>query len=212
MIEKVEHAVDLNTSIGPKEQADDEVISESSTPTEPVSLSEEQKSLSHEGHVVRPATRLSPDRFYDDDYLFIIRRLSIEIIDQFGPITFRHLSEKLARLHDFHRTGSQIRKRVWAAVHSERKYTKGPTGENIFWPNNEEPKSNMSFRGLVIGNEERTWQQVPYPEKIGLALEVVNQQAGSDNVATMARRIGLARLAQRTREELEQLLADASRL
>ena len=45
----------------------------------------------------------------------MIRDFGIKLIDTDGPITFRHLGTKLARAHGFQRTGSAIRKQVWAS-------------------------------------------------------------------------------------------------
>ncbi len=159
-----------------------------------------------------PATTsgLSADRFYDDDYLFVIRRLAVELIDEVGPITYRHLSERVARAHGFQRTGSRIRKRVWDAVSRERKPVRGPSGENIFWPDGMPPTRQMPFRGLVFGSDERTWRQVPHPEKLGLAVEIVKTTLSGDKIEKMARRIGLGRITQRVRDELSELLHEAA--
>src|SRR5690606_7785334 len=59
---------------------------------------------------------LSVQRFYEKEYLTILADLSGQIIDNLGPVTFRALSTKIARLHGFNRTGSQIKKQVWAAI------------------------------------------------------------------------------------------------
>ena len=135
--------------------------------------------------------KLLPDRFYDTDYQFVIRDLSFEIIDNLGPITFRHLCEKIARFHGFQRTGSQIRKTVWAAIHKDRKPEKGPKGENIFWPKDKQPANLIPFRGMKVSGEERSWKQVPYPEKLGLAHLVVTNKGRQNPVEAMAQKIGL---------------------
>ena len=155
------------------------------------------------------SVRLNPDRFYDDDYIFVIKRLAIEDIDALGPITFRHICERIARKHGFQRTGSQIRKRVWAAISKERKPEKDPDGINIFWPKDTEPGDFISFRGLEIAGEPRSWKQVPYPEKLGLAVSIVRKYTNIDYVEYMARQMGLARLTKPTREELEELIKAA---
>ena len=156
--------------------------------------------------------KLSPDRFYDTDYQFVIRDLSFEIIDNLGPITFRHLCEKIARFHGFQRTGSQIRKTVWAAIHKDRKPEKGPKGENIFWPKDKQPANLIPFRGMKVSGEERSWKQVPYPEKLGLAHLVVTNRGRQNPVEAMAQKIGLRQLRQKTREELEELLNSAAEI
>jgi very-short-patch-repair endonuclease len=158
------------------------------------------------------SARLNPDRFYDDDYIFVIKQLAMEDIDSLGPITFRHVCERIARKHGFQRTGSQIRKRVWAAISKERKPEKDPNGVNIFWPKDSDSEDFIAFRGLEIGGESRSWKQVPYPEKLGLAVSVIRKHPRADHVEYMARQIGLARLTKPTREELEEFIKAAKLL
>lgn len=170
------------------------------TPTPEPSSSSAERELS---------ARLNPGRFYDDDYIFVIKRLAIEEIDSLGPIIFNHLCERIARRHGFQRTGSQIRKRVWAAISKDRKPTKDPDGVNIFWPRGVEPRDLIGFRGLEIGGQTRSWKQVPYPEKMGLAVSIIRDNPRADHVEYMARKIGLSRLTKATREEIEELIKAA---
>lgn len=153
-----------------------------------------------------PGRRLSADRFYEPGYLRVIREFGIEKIDTEGPITFRHLSTILARAHGFQRTGSQIKKQVWAAVSKARRSTKALNDETIFWPDGSEPTTIISFRGVTGGDEGRSWQDVPYPEKLGLAHSFLSRSPYSDVAAAMASKIGFGRLTQKTREEFEALL------
>lgn len=155
---------------------------------------------------------LSADRFYEPEYLYVIRDFGVKLIDSEGPITFRHLSTKLARTHGFHRTGSAIKKQVWAAVSKVRRSSKTPKGEIIFWPEGSEPKTIIPFRGIAAGEDGRSWRDVPYPEKLGLAQSFLNRSSYSDVAAAMASKIGLGRLRQTTREELEALLKAAQEM
>jgi hypothetical protein len=158
---------------------------------------------------VRRTQKLIPDAFYDPDYRFNLRNLSVELIDRFGPITHRDLCQKIARMHGFQRTGSQIRQTIWAAVHKERKIQKGPSGENIFWPSHQAPQEIIEFRGLEFYGKERAWKHVPYPEKLGLALEAISISNRHNALGYMVKRLGLGRLTESTRTELEVLLREA---
>ena len=89
---------------------------------------------------------------------------------------------------------------------------KGPKGENIFWPKDVQPANFIPFRGLEFGGQERSWQQVPYPEKLGLAHSVVTNRGTRDPVDAMAKKIGLGRLRQATRDELVELLKSAAKI
>ena len=154
-------------------------------------------------------SELNPDRFYEPGYLRVIRGCSTELIDVLGPMTFRHLSEMIARAHGFQRTGSQIKKQVWAAISKARRSTRTPNGETVFWPEGLEPKEVIPFRGLTIAGDERSWHDVPYPEKLGLAHAILAHVPRAEAAAAMAAKIGLGRLRRKTREELEALLKAA---
>ncbi len=153
-----------------------------------------------------------PDRFYDPEYLSVLQTLATKLIDDLGPITFRYLSVKIARLHGFQKTGSKIKKQVWAAISNTRHSTRPPNQEVIFWPKDSTPANTITFRGLDYMNEERSWQDVPYPEKLGLAQTITSDGPYSDAPAVMASKIGLGRLRQTTRLELETLLSEAQEL
>ena len=152
---------------------------------------------------------LNPDRFYEPEYRRVLQAIATQLIDRHGPVTFRHLSEIIARKHGFLRTGSQIKRQVWAAIGKTRRSSKAPNKETIFWPLGMEPAEHMSFRGLGANGEDRTWREVPYPEMLGLAVDIVTCSRTEDPAAEMASRIGLSRLKQATREELEILLLAA---
>lgn len=158
--------------------------------------------------VPREAT-LSADRFYDNGYIDVIRNYSCDIIDTIGPITFRHLSEKIARAHGFQRTGTQIKSQIWAALSKARPFVKTPDGETVFWPNGMPATEFFAYRGLNVQGQKRDWRDVPYPEKLSLAIEIADGSLHKDEAASMAAKIGLGRLRQATREELETLLTVA---
>ena len=152
---------------------------------------------------------LDAERFYEPGYLKILTPAACEIVDEMGPITFRHLSESVARAHGFQRTGSQIKKQVWSAVSKYRRSSRAPNGEVIFWPRGSQPAAAVAFRGSELNGEHRDWQHVPYPEKLGLALQTIGSRSSGDLAGAMASKIGLSRLKQSTRDELEALLDEA---
>lgn len=154
-------------------------------------------------------SKLSPDKFYDDSYLQNLQTFAAEIVDSLAPITFNHLSETIARAHNFQRTGTLIKKQVWAAISHARPSSRSPNGETVFWPKDATPVNSIPFRGMIVNAVERSWQNVPYPERLGLALEVLATPCVVDRVTLMADKIGLSRLQQSTRKELESILAEA---
>ena len=152
---------------------------------------------------------IDPARFYEPGYLITLTLLTCDLVDRFGPMTFRHLSELVARAHSFQRTGSQIKSQVWSAISKSRRHSRDSKGgESTIWPKGMDPVQVMPFRGMLVAGEQREWPYVPYPEKLGLAIEIRTKDSG-DLAGEMASRIGLARLKQTTRAELEELLNDA---
>lgn len=136
------------------------------------------------------------------------------LINKLGPITFQHLSHLIARAHGFQRTGSEIKRQTWLAVSKLGKMTKGPNGETIFWAPDQEPQATVPFRGLHVGGIDRHWQDLAYPEKLGLACSTVIECGSSDidAIKAMSSTIGFGRLRQTTRNELKTLLDEAKKL
>jgi very-short-patch-repair endonuclease len=156
-------------------------------------------------------SRISPERFGDADYAPVLRTLCNELIDHFGPITFKHLAEKAARAHGFLRTGSQIKKSVWAAAARERKHSREGDHSPVFWPTSVPVAEVFPFRGLTVAGEARPWADVPMPERRALAREISAQTWLNDPPGAMAERIGFERLRETTRAELVELLKEVSR-
>jgi transcription elongation GreA/GreB family factor len=152
---------------------------------------------------------LDPARFYESDYRSVLQRLGIDYVDQLGPMTFKHLADLVARAHGFRRTGDQIQSQVWAAVSRARRYSKPPAGGTVFWPKQIPPRATISFRGMTVNGQTRVWSEVPYPEKLGLAVDTLRLRSSEDPITAMASKIGLTRLRESTRTELQTLLVAA---
>lgn len=148
-----------------------------------------------------------PARFYEPGYRMTLRRFAAAVIDEAGPITFKHLSEIVARQHGFQRTGSQIKSQLWDSVKGARAHTKETDGQTLFWPEGAEPADIITFRSLAPGGHERSWRDVPRAEMLGLAAQAVAK--GGDPVETMAATLGLKRVAAGTRDHLEKVVEEA---
>lgn len=149
-----------------------------------------------------------PQRFYDSDYLNVVQQMASALIDREGPITFKRLSQLIARAHGFQRTGKEIRSIVWQAARKVRPHQRAPDGNEVFWPDGQEPLSKTNFRGLSFKGTDRDWADVPYPEKLDLIGELLSEGT-EDLAAAVATRIGFARITGRFRQEIE-MLSDAA--
>lgn len=145
-----------------------------------------------------------PDRFYEPSYLPNVRAMAAAIIDREGPVTFKRLTQQIARAHGFQRTGKEIRSVAWQAVGELRAHARTPDGHTTFWPDGDEPADAIAFRGLGFGDVDREWADVPYPEKLGLMREIL-AEAPEDPARAVAARIGYARIGARFKDEIARL-------
>ena len=153
------------------------------------------------------APKLDPARFHEMTYRATIKLLAANIIDAEGPIVFRLLSERIARVHGFQRTGSQIKRQVWAASKGLRPHVQTPDGHSVFWPAGTPPQAIWPYRGRVVGGVERAWSDVPYAEKLHL-VQRLRKQDPEDTVRSVADEIGFARVTAQFRLEIEGLVGD----
>jgi very-short-patch-repair endonuclease len=151
------------------------------------------------------ASSCDPGRFFDADYGPTLRSMAAAMIDAEGPITFKRLSDRIARAHGFQRTGKAISSTLWAACRRLRRHVATPDGHKVFWPDGTTPATVMPFRGLTINGERREWREVPHPEKLGLVQEVFNR-GSRDLPRSVAEAIGMGRVTTQFRGEIQELV------
>lgn len=148
-------------------------------------------------------------RFYDDAHLSTLRAQCLAFVDRAGPMHLSYLAERIARSYGFARTGKVIRERVWTALGKARQLSQEADGTQIVWPAATEPAPVLRYRGTEIEGEPRPWDATPYPEKLGLAIDIVRAHGVSGGIAVMAAAIGIGRIREGRRKELELLLREA---
>lgn len=190
------HPEESNDNLVPDVIMEEEVIEKQ----EPQSVIEEIDSINPD---------LAPNKFYEASYMPIIKQYACSLVDDIGPITFKHLSEKIARAHGFQRTGPQIKGIIWKAVSKARNSIKSKDGHTILWPEGMPPQQLIEYRGLTVNGQPRSWNDVPYPEKLSLAY-AIRAQNPLNGAEAMATKIGFGRLHSTTRDELEKLLKAAN--
>lgn len=151
---------------------------------------------------------LSPAEFYNADYRKTIGAVALNIIDFNGPVTSTYLAKKIARLHGFQRTGVKIRDQVRASILDKRVTTQSEYSQVIYWPENTSPAEVIEFRGLDDGSEHRTWGDLPFPERIGLAREALAKS--NDPMRYMKDALGISRIGGMFQSEIRTAI-DAAR-
>lgn len=150
---------------------------------------------------------IDPSQFYEPSYQPRIREMAFGIIDKEGPVTFKHLGDRLARAHGFKRTGRQIRQAVWGAIHKHRVNEETPDGHTVFWPEGIAPQNVILFREQPKGEGDRDWREVPFPEKLGLVRDVLDNVGVNGDVSReVANRLNIGRLTSQLRSEAEELV------
>ena len=145
-------------------------------------------------------------RFYEPGYLPKLTAMACELIDSEGPITFKHLSDTIARRHGFRRTGKQISGVIWRACKSSRTFTAPPGGHKLFWPKDTEPREVVAYRGEQPNQLTRDWSQVPHPEKLGLVKALLDRDT-QDLYAAVAEAAGIRRITTQFGNEVRSLRA-----
>ena len=151
-------------------------------------------------------------RFHEPSYRATIRQLALAHIAAEAPITYKRLSDLIAREHGFKRTGGQISSTVWDAIKNIPNSTRVSDGHTVYWPADTQPQNLVHFRGLQFNGRDRLWKEVPLPERLGLvsALKIQNPL---DLPRSVAEELGYSRLTQSFRDdiaELERLLVATS--
>jgi very-short-patch-repair endonuclease len=158
------------------------------------------------GIVAQPQITLDPDSFHAPGYKPTLQRLARFHIQEEAPITFKRLSDLIARDHGFQRTGGKISSTIWHAVERVAPRTRSADEHWIFWSDATEPVDALSFRGLEINGRLRQWKEVPLPEKLGLIRKILDQ-APEDLAETVAGVLGYGRVTQSFRADISKLAA-----
>ena len=145
------------------------------------------------------------DRFHDPGYRTQLRSRAVAMIDAEGPITFKRLSDRIARAHGFKRTGRQISSTVWAACNRLRQHVATPDGHKVFWPDGVQPAMMIPFRGLTLGGEHREWREVPDPEKLWLVKKCIDGK-NEDLARAVAELSGIGRVTTQFRAEIDSIV------
>ncbi|EGJ19699.1 DNA helicase-related protein [Cereibacter sphaeroides WS8N] len=153
----------------------------------------------------QPSVAVDPERFHEPVYRHVLLDMERNLIAEEGPITFKRISDLIAREHGFQRTGSQISSTIWTALNPLENHTRLEDGHQLYWPDGTEPAPNVPFRGLMIKGRERLWKEVPLPERLGLVAQLGAKSQG-DLPRAVADAIGYGRLTQNFRDEIASLV------
>ena len=151
-----------------------------------------------------PDATVNQGRFFDDDYSDTLRAMAAKVLAIQSPIRDDALAREIARAHGFARTGNKIKQRVLDLLPDVVVTEESPG--RFLWAI-ESPPDLIPFRYHTDDGDRRSLDEIPLPELIGLVQEHSHLTGSGDPAIALAREIGLARLANRARERLEEALS-----
>ncbi len=152
------------------------------------------------GASMRGATP-DPDAFFEPSYDATLRAMVDAIVQARGPIHMDAVAREIAERHGWKRVGGRIRTRVETATKGIDA-TREPGG-TFLWTG--APEAVIEWRGLL----DRDPTEIPVAELAGLLRAQPDILQGDDPVLSLARTLGLARLREGRRSELETVLDEA---
>ncbi len=167
--------------------ADDEIA------TDPFEQSGQPSVLSEDN------ARPDASHFYEDEYRETLRVIVLNEIVRWGPIRLDRLTQRVARIHGFQRTGREIQDRVSASIPGNCPRTKEAAGEFV-WSQDADPSGWDSFRTPEEG-ETRDPNEIATQELVALARKCSSGNQEQDEVLLAMRdACGLQKLREASRE------------
>ena len=144
--------------------------------------------------------RISPENFYNGDYDETLRELIRLTLVMEAPIAVDLLVQRMARAHDFKRTGRLIRERVLALVDDHFHLREDPICGSFVWLHENEPSAMSSFRIPIEGEVARSIEDIPSEEILAAAIHA----GGECSSVQIARTFGAKRLTTLGKERIER--------
>ncbi len=156
----------------------------------------------------RETAGLAPELFYDPAYRGRLGALVAGLLRDQGPLREDRLTQAVARLHGFGRSGREIKDRVMAVLPDTSKITVEDIGRFI-WPPGIDPMSWDAFRAPAAGKAADP-VEMPLPELIVLARRCMTPGMTEEAILTAMRdACGLQRLRETARNRCVAALSAA---
>jgi very-short-patch-repair endonuclease len=146
---------------------------------------------------------VDPAAFFDASYSPSLARMIAHVVEVEGPVLDVVLARRIARAHDWQKTGSRIRERVDALAAQNHAATHEEVGK-FYWPAGKGLELPVPFR-RAADEAARTVDEICMPELAALAREVAESgKTGEAAIVAMARALGMRKLGAASRRRLEQ--------
>ncbi|MEY4246410.1 MAG: hypothetical protein RLZZ245_3995, partial [Verrucomicrobiota bacterium] len=146
--------------------------------------------------------RIDPENFHHGDYDEILRELIRLTLVMEAPIAVDLLVLRMARAHDFKRTGRLIRERVLALVDDHFHLREDLISGSFVWLDADGPGEMSSFRIPSEGEVARSIEDIPSEE---IQAAAIHAGAACSSVE-IARTFGVKRLTMPGKERIERAI------
>ena len=142
-----------------------------------------------------------PKRFHDADYQPTLRRMVVAVMDVEAPVREDVLAQRIARAHGWLRTGGKIRERIQLHLKAFERTTED-VGDFLWKPGTR--ADTHPYRPPLDAESRRSVTEIPLAELAGLVREHPTLRDESDPALSLARLIGVERLAATSRARLDE--------
>ncbi len=147
---------------------------------------------------IDPDVKADSDRFFDDDYSVVLRKIISGIVEQEGPMTLRAIARRVAQEHGWQRTGRRIQERVRVNLGSAEHHSE--FGTVFVWAPGSHA-TRVPFRGV----RDRAIRSVSRTEIASVIDRHIHELVDAEDfILALSRLLGIARLSQDARAYLSE--------
>lgn len=150
---------------------------------------------------------VSADAFFEDSYGPTIDNMIARIIETEGPIRDDIMMQRVARAHNWARTGAKIRTKILQYV---SKYDTTIDSAGTFYWVKGSVQPVIPFRASESDDDTRSVAEIALPEIIGFIQSNLHALKDKDPALAIARLLGNERLASSSRKRIEEAISHCS--
>jgi very-short-patch-repair endonuclease len=150
-----------------------------------------------------PALQAKPDQFYNEHYECTLCKMIKHVVDTEGPIHEDILARRIARHHGWKKAGKKIKLHIYSVFQNGRGSTDEKTVGQFYWQKG--TKQDEQHTQVRYNNRNDEMKNVTYicKEELG----AIDRELGlNKDVRELAKKIGISRLTEKTKERLDRCL------
>ncbi|WP_240610690.1 DUF3320 domain-containing protein [Rubritalea profundi] len=147
--------------------------------------------------------KIDPDLFYDDAYTSTLVEMIEHTLESEAPISDELLVQRIARAHDFKRSGRRIREKLLELIDEHFHLREDPVEGSFIWKTPDGPATHSVYRSPTNSQSTRRIEEIPYEE-----ISAAHRDRNTD-ATDIARTFGIKRLTANVRDRIERAIAIA---